>query len=138
MTSTRRTNTDRERGAAAVEFALIAPLIVVILFAITEFGLALSKMEVYTSAAREGARYAAVHCRPEGTVCSSSLIASRVQNSAIGYPIGGTPTANRDCSAPGSIGSQVTVSWLQPITIKVPFLPTYNLNVNVAGTFRCE
>ena len=125
-----------ERGAAAVEFALIAPLLVLILFAITEFGLALNKMEVYTSAAREGARYAAVHCRPDASVCTNTLIATRVQNAAIGYPIGGSPTANRDCVT--SPGQQVTVSWVQPIQMRVPFLPPYNLSVTVAGTFRCE
>jgi Flp pilus assembly protein TadG len=138
MTSTRRTHIDRERGAAAVEFALLAPLLVVILFGITEFGLALNKMEVYTSAAREGARYAAVHCEPDASACSSTLISNRVKSAAVGYPIGGTPAANRDCSLTANAGQQVTVSWAQPIVIKVPFLPTYNLSVNVAGTFRCE
>ena len=129
---------DGERGAAAVEFALLAPILVVILFGVTEFGLALNKMEVYTSAAREGARYAAVHCEPDAPACTSTLISTRVQNAAIGYPLGGTPTANRDCSLTTSAGQQVTVSWVQPISIKVPFLPAYDLSVTIAGTFRCE
>lgn len=127
-----------ERGAVAVEFALLVPLIVIILFAITEFGIALSRMEVYTSAAREGARYAAVDCRPDAVKCTPTLIASRVQNAAIGYPISATPTANRDCSVQANVGQQVTVSWTQTLTIKVPFLPTYNLTPTIAGTFRCE
>jgi Flp pilus assembly protein TadG len=127
-----------ERGAVAVEFALLVPLIVIILFAITEFGIALSRMEVYTSAAREGARYAAVDCRPDAVKCTPTLIANRVRNAAIGYPIGGTPTANRDCSVQSNVGQQVTVSWTQTLMIKVPFLPTYNLTPTIAGTFRCE
>ncbi len=43
-----------------VEFALVVPLLVVILFAIIEFGRLWMTMNVLTSAAREGARVAAV------------------------------------------------------------------------------
>jgi Flp pilus assembly protein TadG len=49
-----------ERGAAAVEFALVLPLLVVILFGILEFGRALHISHVVTDAAREGARRAVV------------------------------------------------------------------------------
>ncbi len=45
-----------ERGVAAVEFAIILPLLIVILFAITSFGLAVSTFVTYIAAAREGAR----------------------------------------------------------------------------------
>ena len=56
-----------ERGAAAVEFAIVLPILVVILFAIIAFGIALSRTHAYFSAAREASRYAAVHCRPQAT-----------------------------------------------------------------------
>jgi Flp pilus assembly protein TadG len=46
----------REEGAAAVEFALVLPLLVIILFGIIEFGFALYNKEVITNASREGAR----------------------------------------------------------------------------------
>lgn len=47
------------RGVAAVEFALIAPLLFVLLFGIIEFSMALYNKAVITNASREGARYAA-------------------------------------------------------------------------------
>ncbi len=47
------------RGAAAVEFGLIAPLLFVLLFGIIEFSVALYNKAVITNASREGARYAA-------------------------------------------------------------------------------
>ncbi len=50
------------RGVAAVEFALIAPILFVLLFGIIEFGLLLYNREVITESGREGARYGAV-CR---------------------------------------------------------------------------
>jgi Flp pilus assembly protein TadG len=47
----------REDGAAAVEFALVLPILILILFGIIEFGFALYNKEVITNASREGARY---------------------------------------------------------------------------------
>jgi Flp pilus assembly protein TadG len=45
-----------ERGAELIEFALILPLIIILLMGIFDFGLAFQRYEVITNAAREGAR----------------------------------------------------------------------------------
>ena len=45
------------KGAAAVEFAIIAPLLFTIIFGIIEFGLLFFDKQVITNASREGARY---------------------------------------------------------------------------------
>ena len=50
----------RERGATAVEFALIAPLLVTILTAILGFGHLVHTMQMTTEALRAGARIAVV------------------------------------------------------------------------------
>ena len=57
----------REEGAAAVEFALVLPLLILILFGIIEFGLVLYRQEVITNASREGARYGIVIGSPRPT-----------------------------------------------------------------------
>ena len=44
------------KGVAAVEFALILPLLLVISFGLIEFGLFMYNQQVITNAAREGAR----------------------------------------------------------------------------------
>ena len=49
------------RGQALVEFALIAPMILLFLFVIVDFGIAMDRRIVLQHAVREGARYAAVH-----------------------------------------------------------------------------
>ena len=134
----RRKRTSRnERGAAAVEFALLLPLLVVILFGIIEFGIALSRVIAYTSAAREGARYAAVHCAPDAIQCNDALIQARVAQAANGDPIGpGAPHADRDCTL--ATGDPVTVAWEQHVPIDVPLLPDLSWDMTIAGTFRCE
>jgi Flp pilus assembly protein TadG len=45
-----------EEAASAVEFAIILPLLILILFGIIEFGLLLYNKQMITNAAREGAR----------------------------------------------------------------------------------
>ena len=126
-----------DRGAVAVEFALLVPLLVVILFAIIAVGIALFRVVNYTSAAREGARYAAVHCRPEAAVCTQDLIVGRVTQAANGNPVGpGTPTADQDCSV--TPGEPVTVSWEQMVPVHIPLVPDLTFTMTVAGTFRCE
>jgi hypothetical protein len=126
-----------QRGAAAVEFVILLPILVVILFAITSFGLAFSRFVNYISAAREGARYAAVHCSPEATQCTQDLIEERVTDAAVGYPIGpGAPDADRDCTL--DPGLPVMVSWEQEIPIHVPLLPDLSRTVTIEGSFRCE
>lgn len=48
------------KGLAAVEFALILPLLLLLLFGIINFGILMYDQAVVTNAAREGARWAAV------------------------------------------------------------------------------
>ena len=45
-----------ERGASAVEFALLLPVLMLILFGIIEFGMVMYSREVLTNAISEGAR----------------------------------------------------------------------------------
>jgi Flp pilus assembly protein TadG len=54
----------REDGAAAVEFALLLPLLMVLLFGIIEFGMILYFQGVVSAASREGARHGIVVSRP--------------------------------------------------------------------------
>ncbi len=62
-----------EQGASAVEFALIAPLLLVLTFGIIEFGLLLFDKAVITNASREGARAGVVFSKDaEGNPISVS------------------------------------------------------------------
>jgi Flp pilus assembly protein TadG len=50
----------RDRGAAAVEFALLLPVLLLLIFGIIDFGRALNAQITLTQAAREGARLEAL------------------------------------------------------------------------------
>ena len=67
-TGWRRTGRE-DRGAAAIEFALILPILVVLVFGIIAFGYMLSFRQAMSQAAAEGGRAAAVRppARPTQT-----------------------------------------------------------------------
>ena len=56
----------RSRGQALVEFALVAPVFILALMAVIEFGRAIYTIQILNNAAREGARYAIVHGASSG------------------------------------------------------------------------
>ena len=81
-----RKRTD-ERGAAAVEFALIAPVLLVLLFGIIDFGLAINRYAMVNNAAREAAREASLGA-------TDAEIRAVVTNRLSGM---GTPTVTIGC-----------------------------------------
>ncbi len=78
-TGLRRARARDERGQALVEFALVLPLLVTILFAIIKFGIAINNYVVLTNAVRTGARTLAIG-RGSTDPCASAI--TRVKNSA--------------------------------------------------------
>jgi Flp pilus assembly protein TadG len=59
--------TKGQRGASAIEFAIILPVLLVILVGIMEFGYVMYAKEVITNASREGARRGIVFSDPRPT-----------------------------------------------------------------------
>ena len=119
-----------EQGAAAVEFAIVALLLFMILFGILEYGRIYSELEVFESAAREGARVAAVRG-------DAAAIANAVKAAAQPYTLTSTPTADHPCTTE-TIGQSVKVSWTQHFQVNVALLPPLNKDISIAGVFRCE
>ncbi|MBF0672759.1 MAG: pilus assembly protein [Salinibacterium sp.] len=64
-----------ERGAVAVEFALVVPVLLMVIFAIVEFGLIYNAQIQVTASAREGARAAALGA-PLAQVKSTAVAAA--------------------------------------------------------------
>jgi Flp pilus assembly protein TadG len=72
----RLADADRSRGAAAVEFAIVLPLLLLIVFGVVDFGRAYNAKVTLAQAAREGARLEAL---------SASLSLSAIQVAATGF-----------------------------------------------------
>ena len=57
-------NIKNQKGAAAIEFALISPILFILVFGIIEFSIALYDKAMITNASREGARAGIVYNFP--------------------------------------------------------------------------
>lgn len=104
-----------ESGASAVEFALLLPVLMMILFGIIEFGLALYRQSILTNASREGARLGIVQSVPAIT---NGQINTAIDNYLT--PAGITPgDVSRTIVAGGITGTPVTVTLTLPYTFAV-------------------
>jgi hypothetical protein len=74
-----------ETGAAAVEFALVLPILVVLLFGIFEFGRAWSIHHMITDASREGARRAVVKDGQNKEVAVPILVQARLAATGLSW-----------------------------------------------------
>ncbi|MGH8867316.1 MAG: TadE/TadG family type IV pilus assembly protein [Actinomycetes bacterium] len=100
----------REAGAAAVEFALILPILLLLVFGIIDFGRALNAQITVTQAAREGARLAALG-RP------TSEVTTRVTDAA---QLNGVTATSTVCPTTTTPTSTATVTANYPFTYITP------------------
>jgi len=130
----------REQGAAAVEFALLAPVLFMLVFAIIGFGVAFMQLQSARGAVREGARAAAV-VDADGGRKSSSEIQTITANASAGLISAGQVSVTL-CSGPGA---QATVSYDTAqaqngsgIDVVIPFVPPISMDSTVTAQFMCE
>jgi Flp pilus assembly protein TadG len=116
----RRRVRSRRRGAAAVEFAVVAPVFLLLVFGIVEFGRMLMVHQVLTNAAREGARRAVLR----GT--TSADVVNTVRNYLAGTSINAqaaTVALSPESPSSSSAGDPMTVAVSIPFA-EVSWLPT--------------
>ncbi|MFJ8963442.1 TadE/TadG family type IV pilus assembly protein [Lentzea sp. NPDC102401] len=86
------TNLARDRGATAVEVALLMPIVLVLVMGIVDFGWAVRAQITLTQAAREGVRVAALgQPDPGGRAVLAATGLDDVDVSVDACPAGGTP-----------------------------------------------
>jgi Flp pilus assembly protein TadG len=104
-----------ERGQTMTEFALVLPLLVVLVLAIAQFGVAFNNYVTLTDAARAAARKGAVS-RESGSPQSDCQSAGYAAGQNLNNP--GTDFVV-SCSSSWSIGSDVTVTATYPYSISL-------------------
>jgi Flp pilus assembly pilin Flp len=118
-----------ERGQAAVEFALVLPLLLLVLFAVVEFSRAYNVYNDLNQMAADGARFASVGRFPGGAQLITDEADTSVARGAtvtLSYP-GGTCT----------VGNSVTVTAAAPITLAA-ILNVATVTLNGKATMRVE
>jgi Flp pilus assembly protein TadG len=108
----------REHGAAAVEFALLLPLLVMLLFGFIQFGVAFNTRIQATNAAREAARLAVVGIDDWDNVGGDQFWDVVRERAGVG--------SISDCTVTSDtfVGGTLTVSFDFPLNLAIPFLPS--------------
>jgi len=114
-----------EKGASAVEFALVLPIFLMLVFGIFQFGIAFNNWIAITHAAREGARLAAVGQYDE----------QRVRDSAPSVAIESISVSGQD----GAVGDPVTVIVAgNVLNINIPFAGNWPVTLRSTAVMRLE
>jgi len=122
-----------ETGAIAVEFALVAPIFLLLLFAAYELGIFLHDQQVITNASREAARLGIIMQDPRTTQIQMEQRVIDFTTTLIGANLvcvagGACPDVTVNNPA-GASGTQLTVTVSTPFQFPLlstfsPFLPT--------------
>jgi Flp pilus assembly protein TadG len=125
-----------ENGQAVVEFAVILPVLLMILFAILQFGIVFNNYIQVTAAAREGARKAAVS-RSLGTSSAENAATAAAKAAAPGLKQG-----NINVTYPNSPtfaqGSDVSVKVTYPYSISLLGIIVRSGTLSSTTTMRVE
>ncbi len=132
-----------EEGQALSEFALVLPVMLLILFGIIQFGIIFNNYIEITAASRQGARTGAVS-QSAGCSAEPSDITSAAQQAATGLNMSTmTVTSNIStlCAANnGTVpeGGELTVTVTYPYTVSILGLVVSNGNLSSSTTMRIE
>lgn len=128
----------REQGQSLVEFALVLPVLMLILLGIVEFGWMFNAKITLTSAAREAARVYAIHGNDPTLI--NKAVTDATKNLIIEGPLTITPKALT--TMPTSDGknsikmAKVEISGnIKPL---VGFIITSNVNMKAEASMRVE
>lgn len=131
-----------QRGTSVVEMAIVLPLLLMLVFAIGEFGMMYTQWQTLTNAAREGARIGVVW---RGGTCVAADVTTEIQNAVNQYMVNtGVPTATITTSSTGvctGSGTQLRVSAQVPYAFAaMPGLAGLqsSINLGASSTMRNE
>ena len=124
---------ENQKGAVAVEFAIVLPLLVLLVFGIIESSAFLYDKAMITNASREGARTGIVYSYPDRI--SDAEIITVVENYCKAHLI----TFNDDPDAPDPLVVEITRTGSgssgDPLIVKVTYRYDFFVLPNISGLF---
>jgi Flp pilus assembly protein TadG len=134
-----------QTGSNLVEFAIVLPLLLALVFGIIDFSLALYDKAVITNAAREGARAGVVFRSPQpvddqiaidaaSKYCSTYLIT--FATSSLSFDADWTETAANGINGVRDSGDTLTVTVNYPYNFLIPGLGSLNLSATSVMRFE--
>lgn len=123
----RRRNED---GAAAVEFAIILPIFLILAFGIISFGVGFNQKLVVTRAAREAARTMAV-------TDSAAAATTAAHNAADSLDSGSLSISLTGCGPTPDLEDVATAEISYPYSYEIPILGSYNVTLSSRAVMHC-
>jgi len=122
-----------ERGASAVEFALIVPLLILLVLGIAEFGHAFQVQGTLSAAAREGVRAMALQNDPAAARTAAQNAAASLRPTLTNAQIVVSPPTCPATGAPTNV--RVTINY------RMPYLTGFfgsGVQLTGTGVMRCN
>jgi Flp pilus assembly protein TadG len=139
---------DNQRGTAAIEFAIVLPLLMVFIFGIIEFGLVFYDKAMVTNASREAARAGIVYRDPPLTVAEmQSVVDSYCGGRLISFGGGPSPTTTVPSGECTNHGDElvVNVAYQYEFLLLPDFLTAFftggmpgSIDISAETRMRCE
>ena len=123
-----------ERGASAVEFAFIVPLLIVLVVGIAEFGRAFQVQSTLSAAAREGVRTMALQNDQAAARSMAESVANSLTPGLTDAQISFTPAS---CPITYTSGASVRMT----ISYRLPFMTGLfgaGVQMSASGAMRCN
>ena len=156
----RRTRVRTERGASAVELAILLPLLLVVLFGIIECGFVLAEKAALSHGVRTGARWGSVNLYSASRTCADVVDKAREQAETIGMhgddiavsvkrgssvicsaaANGSASGSTAPCDGASATGTEtlyVTASFATDFSIPLTGIDS-PLTLQSTGAYRCE
>jgi len=134
-----RTCRRNRRGAAVVEFAVVAPVFFMLVFGMIEFGRAIMVQQILTNASREGARVAVLDSATPTASVVSGKVTTYLQSAGIS---GGTVTISPTEPTTAAYGAPVTVtvkvSYSNVTWLPAPWFISGSTNLTASTVMRRE
>lgn len=130
-----------DTGAAMVEFAIVFPILILLVIGIVNFGYLMGQKNEVNNAARQGARAAVVQ---NSTGSTAQAKATTAVNNTVGHlvPSATTTISGTTCGAGTSVGKEihVKVTYTNPgFLVKVPLFPiSAPAKLESEAVFSCE
>jgi Flp pilus assembly protein TadG len=132
-----------QKGAAMVEFAIVMPLLLMLVFGMVEFSIMFYDQAVITNASREGARAGIVYSFPNRISAGEITTTVGTYSSGRLITFGGSNQASTSVSGQcNNAGDAITVSVTYPYNfLIIPNLIqglTGPINLSAVTVMRCE
>lgn len=137
----------RERGIATIEFAIVVPVLLLLMFGVTEIGRALVRYNALTKAVQDGARYAAAYALlgSTGQVTIDAQLLTAVRNVVVFGNTAGTGSPTLTGLQPAQVqlidagGDQIRLDASYPYQpLFGAALPNFGLGSSISTSFMMQ